>query len=177
MKTKTITIIGLILGAVFSRLIPHPWNLTAVGAVALFSGAYLRPKALSYLVPVAAFFVSDLILGFHQTMVFTYGALVITTALSIYFLSNSAKPLKVGALSVSSSVLFFVISNLGVWLAGGLYPMTGEGLANCFVMALPFFPAQLIGDLVYSAVMFGAYAWLAERAQWNTESASEIKSA
>ncbi len=166
MNTKSLTIIGLILTAVFSRLIPHPWNLTAVGAVALFSGAYLRPKPLAFLVPLVALLITDLILGFHVTMAFTYAAIALCTALSLVFLKDSQKPLRIGILSLSSSVIFFVVSNLGIWLVSGMYSLDLQGLVTCFVMAWPFFQGHVIGDLLYSAVLFGAYSRIARHAQW-----------
>lgn len=166
MNSKNLTVIGLIFAAVFSRLIPHPWNLTAVGAVALFSGAHLRPKALTFLVPMVSMLITDLILGFHVTMAFTYAAVAMCTALGLFFLKDSQKPFKVGALSFASSVIFFVVSNLGVWLTG-MYSLDIKGLVTCYVMAWPFFQGQVIGDLLYSAVLFGVFGLVAARARWS----------
>lgn len=160
------TILGLIVLAVASRLIPHPWNLTAVGAVALFSGAYLRPVAAAYLVPIFAFFISDLILGFHSTMIGTYGALALSVAMSSHWLAGAVKPGRVGLLSILSSLVFFVVSNLSVWWMSGLYSQDVSGLVTCFIMAIPFFSGQLIGDLLYSGVLFGVYNIASRRAQW-----------
>ncbi len=162
MSGKTFTVLLLIVVAVFSRLIPHPWNLTAVGAVALFAGAHLKPQSLAFIVPLLAFFITDLILGVHNTMVFTYGAVAICSLLGIRYLQKPA-PLKVLGTSLAASVIFFLISNFGVWLVGGLYPMTTEGLLSCFIMAVPFFQGQVIGDLLHSAVLFGAYAMMSKK--------------
>jgi Family of unknown function (DUF6580) len=68
-------------------------------------------------------------------------------------------------MSVAGAVLFFVVSNLGVWALGiffPIYPMTLAGLLECYVAAIPFFWNTLLSDLLYAAVLFGGVA-LAER--------------
>jgi hypothetical protein len=164
MKSKSLTLIWLVILAVFSRLIPHPWNLTAVGSVAIFAGAYLRPRFLAFVIPVLAFFLSDLILGLHDTVFFTYGAILICAGLGLRFLKNPSAG-SVVTLSLISSLVFFAVSNFGVWWAQDIYPHNAQGLLTCFIMGLPFFRGQILGDLLYSGVLFGAYAWLAQKAQ------------
>jgi len=61
-------------------------------------------------------------------------------------------------------VLFFVLTNFGVWALGALYPKTLTGLTECYVVAIPFFRNALLSDLFYSALLFGGLA-LAEK-QW-----------
>src|SRR4051794_725798 len=58
-KTRLATLIGLVSAAALSRLIPHPWNLTPVNAIALFSGAHFSEKRLAFFVPLTAVFLSD----------------------------------------------------------------------------------------------------------------------
>jgi len=155
MFKKNWWIVLLILGAAFSRLVPHWPNFTAIGAAALFAGAMLGPRIIAFLVPLAAMVLSDLALGFHNTTGFVYLAVILTTWVGVGFL----KELKVmrwlgGALATSG--LFFLITNFGVWAVGGLYPTTVEGLAQSYVMALPFLSYQVGGDLTYTAILFGA---------------------
>ncbi|AHI05407.1 hypothetical protein BDW_04495 [Bdellovibrio bacteriovorus W] len=145
----------MILAAAFSRFIPHPWNFTAVGAMALFGGAYL-PKRLSLIVPLAALMLTDAILGFHNTMVFVYAAFAAIVALG-WVLRSQRSVVKVGGMSLLASVLFFAVSNFGVWMMDGMYARTFEGLVQCYVAAIPFFGNQVGGDLFFSAVMFGGY--------------------
>ncbi len=171
MSNRTFTVFVLIIIAVFSRLIPHPWNLTAVGSVALFSGAYLKPRNLGFAVPLLAFLITDLILGVHNTMLFTYAAVAICSFLGIRYLQKP-KPASVLGMSFASSLIFFVISNFGVWVVGGFYPLTAQGLLNCFVMAVPFFQGQIIGDLLHSALLFGVYAVVAKKFQFSSDSLS-----
>lgn len=145
----------MILAAAFSRFIPHPWNFTAVGAMALFGGAYL-PKRLSLMIPLAALMVTDAILGFHNTMIFVYAAFAAIVVLG-WVLRSQRSAIKVGGMSLLASVLFFAVSNFGVWMMDGMYARTFEGLVQCYVAAIPFFGNQVAGDLFFSAVMFGGY--------------------
>jgi hypothetical protein len=70
---------------------------------------------------------------------------------------------RVAIASIAGSVVFFLISNFGVWVAGRLYPVTMSGLAACYVAALPFFRNSVLGDLACTAVMFGSYHLLRHR--------------
>lgn len=155
MTTRMMTLVGLILVAAFSRLIPHPVNFTAVAAMALFGGTYLSKKQ-SLLVPMVALFLTDLVLGFHSTMVFVYLAFALIVILG-WGLKEQKSAFKLGTFSLVSSCLFFVISNFGVWMMQGFYPPTLQGLMACFVAAIPFFQNQVTGDLVFTAVMFGGF--------------------
>lgn len=156
MNTRIITLILLVLGAAFSRLIPHPWNFTAIGAMALFGGAYFPSKKQSLVIPLGALLLSDLVLGFHNTMVFVYLAFALIVILG-WNLREGKSTFKIGTLALVTSSLFFLISNFGVWVMGGLYAPTIQGLAQCYVAALPFFDNQILGDLFFSGVLFGSY--------------------
>lgn len=155
MKNAALILSICLLGA-FSRLIPHPWNFTAIGAMALFGGAYLANKKLSLLLPLVALFISDLIIGFHSTMLFVYGAFALAGALG-WFLREERTISKLTGCSLAASMIFFAVSNFGVWAMGGLYPQTFSGLVQCYVAAIPFLDNQIYGDLFFSAVMFGSY--------------------
>ena len=146
---QTQWVIGLVLLAGLSRLIPHPWNFTAITAMAVFASTYLPNRFLAFLVPALSLFWTDLFLGFHSTMIFVYLAVLIPAL----FPQKSHLALKF----VTGSVGFFVLTNLGVWWTEGLYPLTWQGLVQCFVMALPFYENQILGDVVYSGVLWGAY--------------------
>lgn len=144
----------LIAVAIFSRLIPHPWNMTAVVAATLFAGARLS-KTMAFVISFGSLFLSDLVLGLHSTMFFTYGALALIAILSAQFLkSKKDEILPTLGTAFLSSAVFFVVSNLGVWLVDGMYPMTAAGLGTCFVMAVPFYKTQIVGDILFSGVLF-----------------------
>lgn len=150
------TVILMILGAAFTRLMPHPWNFTAIGAMALFGGAYLPSKKQSLIIPLAALFLSDLVLGFHVTMSFVYVGFIAAVLLG-WTMRDERNVIRVGTASLVTSSVFFLISNFGVWATQNMYPQTVQGLIDCYVSAIPFFDNQIYGDLFFSTVLFGAY--------------------
>ena len=75
--------VSLILVITLSRLIPHPYNFTPVIAAGIFSGFYFRQFFLVFFIIILSMFVGDLYLGFHNTMFFTYIALIVPVALGI----------------------------------------------------------------------------------------------
>lgn len=152
---------GMILAAAASRLIPHPPNFTPVAAIALFGGAQFADKRAAFLVPLAGLFLSDLVLGFHRLMPVVYGAFALIVFVGIW-VRHRPSSLRIAGAAIASAVLFFVLTNFGVWAFGTLYPKTGTGLINCYVAAIPFFRNMLLGNLLYSALLFGGIA-LAER--------------
>ena len=149
-----ITAILLILFAAFSRILPHPANFTPIAAIALFSGTYLNKKYL-FIVPIAAMFISDLIIGLHSTMIWVYGSFILIGLIGLWLKSHKKAGYIVGA-TLLSSIIFFVITNFGVWLTG-YYGFTLNGLAECYTMAIPFFRYTLAGDVFYVASMFGIH--------------------
>ncbi len=162
LKTRALTLLGLILAAAASRLAPHPWNLTSVAALALFGGAAFDDRRLAFLAPLAALFLSDLALGLYPGMIFVYPSFLAVAALGLA-LRGRRQPLPILAASLAGSVLFFVLTNLGVWAEGRLYPHTLAGLNACFVAALPFLRNTVEGDLVYNLLLFGGFALLERR--------------
>jgi hypothetical protein len=147
---------GLILAAAFTRLIPHYPNFTAVGAIALFGGTYLPNRKLAFAVPFIAMLLTDLIIGFHHTMwaVYLSFGLIVLIGLQV---SKNKKVMNILFATISSSILFFVITNFAQWLSDPFYAKTGAGLAQCFTMAIPFFGYTALGDMFYVVVLFGAY--------------------
>ncbi len=67
---------------------------------------------------------------------------------------------KIGSLllaSVSSSVLFFVITNFAVWIGSPFYPQNFAGLLESYTAGLPFLNNGVLGDLFYNTLFFGAF--------------------
>ncbi len=147
----TVTIICAILLAALSRLIPHPANFSPVIAMALFAGASLADRRLALIVPLAAMLLSDLLLGLHGTMVFVYGGIVLVVLGGRWLGERRGAWLLTGA-AVGGSLVFFIVSNAGVWLSGGLYPLSGAGLLACFIAALPFLHTTLLSTLLYGGL-------------------------
>ena len=152
-------VIGLILVGLASRFVPHPWNATPLPAIALFSGVYLS-KRFAILLPLAIVAVSDVILGWHSTVPFTWGAFAVTGGLA-WWIRVRPSAARIVAGSLLGSVIFFVVTNFGVWAMQTLYPKTAAGLWECYVAGLPFFRNALAGDLIYTSVLFGMYATIA----------------
>lgn len=135
------------------RLLPHAPNFTAVGAIALFAGAVLSARS-AILLPLMIMVVSDLIIGFYPGIVYTWLGFVLVGCFGMVFRKASLHS-RILLGSLGGSVIFFIVSNFGVWQAGDLYQPTPAGLVECFVMAVPFFGATLASSLVYSSVLFG----------------------
>jgi Family of unknown function (DUF6580) len=144
----------LILFAAFSRLIPHPANFTPIAAIALFSGVYLDKKYF-IIIPSAAMLLSDIFLGFHSTMIWVYGSFAIIALLGLWLKSHKNVGYIFGTTLVSS-VIFFIVTNFGVWLSG-YYGYSFSGFAECYIMAIPFFRNSVAGDLFYVTALFGIY--------------------
>ena len=149
-------IYGLLLVGVVARLIPHPWNATPVTAIALFGGTYLS-KRWSLFLPLAIVALSDLLLGWHATIPFTWGAFALTGMLG-WWVRRRANTARILTSALVGSVFFFLFTNVGVWATQHLYPHTAAGLWTCYVAGLPFFRATLLGDLVFTTVLFGGYS-------------------
>jgi hypothetical protein len=142
--------------AVLSRFIPHYPNMTAVGALAVYSGFAGRPRWMGFGFVMTALLFTDWILGFHNTMFYTYGAWILVSVVSSFGLRQFSwvKLMGMGLLSAS---VFFVISNFGFWMTGILYPKTAQGLLECYLAAVPFFENQLVGDIAFSLGLFAVH--------------------
>ena len=162
-NARFVTLVGMTLTAAATRLLPHPPNLTPIAAMALFGGAHFAGPIAAFAVPLSAMLLSDLLLGFglHPVMPFVYGSFAFTVCLGRWLRSRRS-PLAVGMAALSGSLVFFVVTNLGVWLVGDLYPRTLDGLVTCYIAAIPFFWNTLAGDAFYAGVLFGGFA-LAQR--------------
>ena len=152
---------AFVLLAALARLLPHPPNFAPVAAVALFAGAHFSRKGWAFAVPLAAMLLSDVYLGFHSLTLVVYGAFAASVGIGLLLRHRRSLP-AIASASLTSSVLFFVVTNSAVWAFGTLYPKTAAGLAACYVAAIPFFHNTLAGDAFYAAVLFGGWA-LAER--------------
>jgi hypothetical protein len=150
-----------IVGAAALRLVPHPPNFSPIDAMALLSGAYVGRKWLAFAAPLGALLLSDLLLGFYSGMPFQYVSVALIVLLGMVALPR-VTALRLGGAALASSVLFFAVTNFGVWLVSGMYAQTLSGLAACYVAAIPFFQNTVAGDLFYAALLFGGFA-LAER--------------
>lgn len=163
MKLTSMAYIGIVIIAALSRLVPHPPNFTVIGSLALFGGACFEGALAAYLVPLAAMFLSDAVIGFHGGMPVVYLSFLLTTLLGRQ-MQGGRNIGRVAEMSFLSALMFYVITNFWVWAGGShMYPHTAQGLAACYIAAIPFFGNTLAGTMIYSATLFGA-AELADRA-------------
>lgn len=143
---------AIIYGAALSRLIPHAPNFTPIGAIALFGGAHFRNPVRAIAIVFAAMFLSDLVIGTDPTSFSVYVALALTVVIGNYF--RCGESVSKGVVScVAASLVFFIITNFAVWLVSDLYPRTGAGLVECFLLAVPFFWNTLTSDLLYFSLL------------------------
>ena len=159
MNTRLITLVLIIFTVALFRILPHPPNVSPIAAMALFGGAYLSDKRLAFLVPFLALLFSDLILGLHDTMLYVYGGFALTVVIG-FWLRKQVNAGRIAIATVGASILFFLLTNFGVWLTSGLYPMTVDGLMQAYVAGIPFFQNSLLGNLLFTALLFGGFAAL-----------------
>lgn len=154
-ENETILAFSLIVVAILFRLMPHPANFAPVAAVSLFAGAKLNKKYAIW-IPLLIMIVSDIFLGLHSTIAFTWGSFALIGLLGLWLKGReNIGNILVGALT--GSLLFYFVTNFGVWAATPLYAKTLNGLVSCYVMAIPFFRNTLMSDLFFAGVLFGTY--------------------
>jgi len=138
---------GILLAISASRLIPHPPNFTSLIAISFYIPAIFGYR---YIAPVIfAFGITDLILGFHNVILFTWGSIILIGIISKYF-SSSLTSRFLGMLT--GAVIFFLTTNFGVWLIGS-YGYTFSGLITCFVLAIPFFTNTVVSSVIYGFII------------------------
>lgn len=169
MNKRNLFILIIILLGAATRFLPHPPNFTAIGALALFGGAFFSNRKLGLLLPLGALLLSDLVfellpsdLGFYAAQPFVYIGFLLTGLLG-WFLRDRKRWNRVLGMSMAGSVVFFVMSNLGVWFTVPYYPLTVEGLIACYGAAVPFFHWSVLGDLFFNTVFFGSVYLVGQR--------------
>jgi uncharacterized protein DUF6580 len=147
---------------VAARLLPHAPGVWPFAASALFAGRVLRIPALAVVVPLAAVLLSNVALAGDDWRI----TLVVCAAITLPAFAGMLARHWQGAIPViaamlACSLIFFATTNLAVWAFGGLYPHSWQGLAQCYIAALPFLDKTVLGDLFWTAVLFGG-AWLVQ---------------
>jgi hypothetical protein len=173
---ENVVIASLIFLAIICRLATNKlelWNFNAIGASALFGGIVIKNRRLAYILPLLTLFLTDLffqlftsIQGFYGgQMIFVYGAFLLITWIGANI--KKVNTVNVFLAAIGTGVLFFLISNLGVWILSPLYPHTLQGLVTCYVTAVPFYRNDLfgsfalntvLGNVFFTGILFGAWA-------------------
>lgn len=139
-------------------------NFTGVGAIAIFGAAYFTSRLSALLVPALILFLSDLGLvftmgksyGFYDGWYYTYGALLAMVVIG-RLLIKKINIQNVLLATFAGVFAHWIISDIGVWLGSSIYPQTIGGFWACLVAAIPFELNFLLGTIVYSGIMFGAF--------------------
>jgi len=157
MNSRMQLLVGVVLVilASLSRLIPHPMNFAPITALALFGGVYFD-KRVALILPLAAMLISNYFIGFYAGMEWVYASFILSVFWGMWLKSHKTVSM-IAVTTLANSVMFFIVSNFGVWHVEILYPKTFAGLMECYAMAVPFFRNTIAGDIFYVTVMFGAY--------------------
>ncbi|MEO8148672.1 MAG: DUF6580 family putative transport protein [Bacteroidia bacterium] len=165
---RNTVIFSMICIAALFRLIPLEYrmaNFTPVGAIALFGGAFITNKKYAILLPLSVMFISDIILqitgqhGFHMLMPWVYGSFVLITLLGRFVQKLQRGYSSVVLTMVAplfSSIIFFFISNFGVWVNGDVH--TGLSLAQCYIDGIPFYKGTVLGDVFFTMLLFTSFS-------------------
>jgi hypothetical protein len=165
---------------ILGRLIPHPPNMTPMTSIALFGGSQLsRGQAFTFTFLIMV--ISDILLAlakgysvFGFWSLFTYSGFAMIILAGSYLRAFPTAGRTLGLL-LGSSVGFWLWTNFGIWVGGGhAYGNGWEGLANCYVAAIPFLGNALVGDLAWGLVLFLSFHYLrklAPRYGWQIQGA------
>ena len=140
--------VGLTLLLGLSRIIPHPPNFTPILAAGIFVPLLTGNWKNALPLTLGAMFIGDLYWGLHSYMLWTYSSIAIISMIALRFslLANC----------FIAPIMFFLITNFGVWTSG-YYGLTLEGLIACYIAAIPFFHMTLLGTIVYTGLFYGIY--------------------
>ena len=159
--------IGLVLILALSRLIPHPPNFTPIIAVAIMSGYLFRNVYLSFATLFFSMLISDLFIGFYPNIIFVYASLCLITFL-FFKINNKISFKNLFIFGFCGALIFFLISNFGVWLVAGLYEKSLKGLIECYVLAIPFFYNTLISTIFFVYLSFFVNIFFKKRLNQNS---------
>ena len=166
LNPRILVLVLIILIAALSRLIPHMHNFSPIGAICLFGAAFFKSKWKSFVVPLLATWISDLYINnviyakyftsftwFHSGALWSFSSYIVIILFGSYLLRKKLSLLNLGVGSVGAGLIFFIISNFGVWISGLMYEKSLLGLINCYILALPFYGNTLISTLIFSIII------------------------
>jgi len=165
-STRFIVLTIMVILAAFSRALPlfidHTWNFTAVGALAIFAGAQFNDRRLAFIMPLVAMALADLLFLRNGFSLLVYSGFIAMVACG-FLIRNKVNTTNVILASFISASVFYLITNFSFFYPATLYPRNFSGIIASYTAALPFFRNMLLGNLVYSAVLFGGFYLLAKR--------------
>ena len=168
-------IASLIFIVALSRLFPIMHNFSALGALGLFGAAFFKRKSLAFIIPIVAIWVSDVLVNnilyssyyptftwFYEGFYWQYGSYLLIAGLGL-LLFKKVTPSRVAFGALGATAIFFLISNFGSWASSSMYPKTIAGLMSSYAAGIPFIKGTLLGNLIYSTILFSSFALLQKR--------------
>ena len=172
---KWVVVFSMILFAALSRMLPHTYNFSPLGAMALFGAVHFTNKWQAFIIPITATWLSDLFINnviyaqyypeftwFYEGFYWQYASYLLIGLVGMVVISKVNVPRVLTGL-LASSTIFFLVSNFGVWVGSKTYTQDIAGLSLCYAAGLPFIKGTMMGDLVYGTILFGGFAWLEKR--------------
>ncbi len=154
---RTIVALIMIVLAAVLRIVPHPWNFTPIGAMALFSGAVVRDRRIAFLFPVLTLVAGDIFIGSSKLELLVYASFLVNVVIGVC-LRRRRTAGRIGVATLLGAIQFFLVTNFGVWLFLNSYPKTAAGLLSCYAAGVPLFWNTLAGDALFATLLFGGYA-------------------
>jgi len=168
LQTGVLSIIILL--AAFTRIMPHPPNFSPMAAIGLFGAAHFAKKWQAFFIPLIGIWVSDLVINnyvysssssnfvwFYSGFYWQYISYILIIFTGLFIFNRGISLTKTAGGMISSSGIFFLVSNFGVWAGGTMYPKNFSGLITCYAAGVPFIHNTIISDVLFTTVLFGTY--------------------
>jgi len=168
LQTGVLSIIILL--AAFTRIMPHPPNFSPMAAIGLFGAAHFAKKWQAFFIPLIGIWVSDLVINnyvysssssnfvwFYSGFYWQYISYILIIFAGLFIFNRGISLTKTFGGMISSSGIFFLVSNFGVWAGGTMYPKNFGGLITCYAAGVPFIHNTIISDVLFTTVLFGTY--------------------
>ena len=168
LQTGVLSIIILL--AAFTRIMPHPPNFSPMAAIGLFGAAHFAKKWQAFFIPLIGIWISDLVINnyvysssssnivwFYSGFYWQYISYILIIFAGLFIFNRGISLTKTVGGMISSSGIFFLVSNFGVWAGGTMYPKNFGGLITCYATGIPFIHNTIISDVLFTTVLFGAY--------------------
>ena len=168
LQTGVLSIIILL--AAFTRIMPHPPNFSPMAAIGLFGAAHFAKKWQAFFIPLIGIWVSDLVINnyvysssssnfvwFYSGFYWQYMSYILIIFAGLFIFNRGISLTKTFGGMMSSSGIFFLVSNFGVWTGGTMYPKNFGGLITCYAAGVPFIHNTIISDVLFTTVLFGTY--------------------
>ena len=168
LQTGVLSIIILL--AAVTRIMPHPPNFSPMAAIGLFGAAHFAKKWQAFFIPLIGIWISDLVINnyvysssssnfvwFYSGFYWQYISYILIIFAGLFIFNRGISLTKMFGGMISSSGIFFLVSNFGVWAGGTMYPKNFGGLITCYAAGVPFIHNTIISDVLFTTVLFGTY--------------------